>query len=76
MRVEIRPVEIRPVEIRLARVGEARLIGNLFQDTVRTINRRDYSQVQVEAWAPDDVDPEHWVARIQKMYFIVAVLDG
>ena len=65
-----------PVEIRRARIGEARLIGNLFRDTVRAVNRRDYSQAQVEAWAPEAVEQDHWVARIERMYFIVAMLDG
>lgn len=76
MRVEIRPGEMRPIEIRRARLGEARLIGTLFRDTVRTVNRQHYSQAQVEAWAPDEVDPEHWAARIQRLYFIVALRDG
>ena len=65
-----------PTEIRRARASEARPIGILFRDSVRTISRRDYSQAQVEAWAPETVDLEHWVARIRQIYFIVALLDG
>ena len=76
MRVETRPIESSLIEIRLARLGEAPPIGILFRDTVRTVNRRHYSQAQVEAWAPDEVDPEHWAARIQRLYFIVALRHG
>jgi len=65
-----------PIDIRRARVEEARPIGILFRDSVRTISRRDYSQAQVEAWAPETVDLEHWAERIRQIYFIVAVLDG
>ncbi len=64
------------LEIRRARVDEARSIGILFRDTVRTISRRDYSQAQVDAWAPELVDLDHWVARIRQLYFIVAEQDG
>ena len=65
-----------PIDIRRARAEEARPIGILFRDSVRTISRRDYSQAQVEAWAPETVDLEHWVERIVQLYFIVAMRDG
>lgn len=41
------------VKIRLARSDDAKQIGELIYDTVHAINRRDYDQQQVEAWAPD-----------------------
>jgi putative acetyltransferase len=65
-----------PIEIRRARADEARPIGILFRDSVRTISRRDYSQAQVEAWAPETVDIAHWAKRIQELYLIVAVVEG
>lgn len=30
-------------------------IAQLFHDTVRQINLRDYSKQQVAAWSPDDI---------------------
>ncbi len=39
-------------------------ILGLFRDTVRTVNRRDYSAKQVAAWAPDTPDREAWLARL------------
>lgn len=39
--------------IRPARSEDGRQIGELIFDTVRTVNRRDYDQQQVEAWVPD-----------------------
>lgn len=65
-----------PIDIRRARAGDALRIGTLFRDTVRTVNRRHYTAAQVEAWAPEEIDLEHWAARIEKMYFIVAEIDG
>jgi N-acetylglutamate synthase-like GNAT family acetyltransferase len=35
-------------------------LANLFFQTVRRINIRDYTQAQVQAWAPDDRDMEKW----------------
>ena len=36
----------------------------LFRDSVRRVARRDYSLEQVLAWAPDEIDHEHWAARL------------
>lgn len=41
--------------VRTACQEDASLIGQLIYDTVRSINIRDYSQAQVEAWAPDAI---------------------
>ncbi len=41
------------IKIRLAQLNDAIQIGQLIYDTVRTINKKDYNQKQVEAWAPD-----------------------
>lgn len=41
------------IKIRLAKLEDGEQIGQLIFDTVHTINRKDYSQKQVEAWAPD-----------------------
>jgi len=41
------------VIIRPASPKDNKQIGQLIYDTVRTINRKDYTQEQVEAWAPD-----------------------
>lgn len=48
----------------------------LFRDTVRRINRRDYSQHQVMAWAPDEIDARKWTQRFDTKAVWVADLDG
>lgn len=44
---------MKDVIIRSAFPKDNKQIGQLIYDTVRTINRKDYTQEQVEAWAPD-----------------------
>lgn len=43
------------IQIRLAEPSDGPQIGQLIYDTVRAVNRKDYSQDQVKAWAPDPV---------------------
>ena len=47
-------------------------VARLFHDTVRTVNRRDYSQPQVEAWAPDQPDLVRWTETCQSRMTFVA----
>ncbi len=44
----------------------------LFRDTIRRVNARDYDPMQIFAWAPDEIDLERWTQRFQTRYAIVA----
>jgi len=44
--------------IRHYEAGDAPEIVRLFFETVRSVNRADYSDEQLEAWAPGVPDPE------------------
>lgn len=59
--------------VRVAEMQDIPGLIRLYQETVLTVNRRDYSQEEVEDWASCGED----VAKIEKMlnthYFIVAV---
>jgi ribosomal protein S18 acetylase RimI-like enzyme len=46
--------------------GEEEALRQLFYETVHGINIRDYSQAQVDAWAPADYDLEAWIERLEK----------
>ena len=48
------------MEIRLFEKQDAEKIAHLFHETVREINIRDYSNTQVQAWAPDDINFRDW----------------
>src|SRR5215471_1429481 len=53
----------RPVHIRLYDSKDAAFLSTVFFDAVRTAGLRDYSQAQVEAWAPAKPDPASVEAR-------------
>jgi len=38
--------------------GDANSLWEIFYNTIRNVNIRDYSQVEVEAWASDAQDPK------------------
>lgn len=47
----------------------------LFRNTVHTINVKDYTREQLDAWAPETMDLEQWDRTFQTHYSIVAVTD-
>ena len=53
------------MHVRKFQSGEERELWELFYNTVRTVNLGDYTQQQVEAWAPDDADIDKWRKRMQ-----------
>ena len=60
------------VALRLYRPDDAPALLALFQDTVRSVNSRDYSPVQVAAWASDDIDMVRWFGRFEERFVLVA----
>ena len=48
-------------------------IVRIFYETVRTVNRSDYSQEQVEAWAPEIPAAFAWHERMSSRKTLVAV---
>ena len=46
------------VKIRNYQASDAKALWEIYFNTVRNINVRDYSQEQVEAWAPSYFDSE------------------
>ena len=64
------------IELRRGRPDDALTIARLFRDTVHAVNRQDYSEAHLDAWAPYQIDLEHWRAVIESSYFMVAVSGG
>jgi putative acetyltransferase len=64
------------MEIRRFQPDDGEQIAQLFHETVREVNRRDYSEAQVRAWAPDDLHFRDWVAVCGGCLTYVAVIDG
>ncbi len=60
------------MKIRLFCPQDADLIAQLFHDTVREINIRDYSLNQVKAWSPDDIYFRNWQEICMNRFTYVA----
>ena len=55
------------MHIRKYQAGEEEELWNLFFHTIHTVNCRDYTEEQVQAWAPNEADKEKWRQRIAGM---------
>ena len=62
--------------IREYRPGDCRTLAELFYRTVHQVNARDYTQAQLEAWAPGDVDLAGWNRSFLDHYSLIAVAEG
>ncbi|PYE35150.1 GNAT family acetyltransferase [Idiomarina fontislapidosi] len=63
------------IKIRSYKPTDAAALRDIFFCTVRNINIRDYSQAQVEAWAPSDYDSQEWEHKMNKIAPYVAELN-
>jgi putative acetyltransferase len=63
------------MKIRTYKTEDARAIWELFRDTIRSVNRKDYTEVQCETWANSFSSIEVLKSRLENSYSIVALLD-
>lgn len=63
---------MREHNIREASAEDLPAMNNLYKDTVLTINRRDYTQDEVEDWASCGNDLTHWEQLIKEQHYVVA----
>jgi len=68
--------QIPDYKIRRFQASDAQQIAQLFHDTVRKINSRDYSPSQVKAWAPDQIYFRNWATVCSQYYTYVADCKG
>jgi putative acetyltransferase len=57
-------------------ITDTQQILQLFYDTVHRVNIRDYTQAQVDAWAPKHPDVQKWIERMQDRMTYVAEENG
>jgi len=62
--------------IRNFRAGDIDAVVHLFRDTIHTINAKDYTKEQLDAWAPEVIDNACWCEKLLKHYTVVAEKDG
>ncbi|MCF7352728.1 GNAT family N-acetyltransferase [Vibrio sp. CK2-1] len=63
------------ITIRPYQPEDAQILWQLFFNTVRQINVRDYTQAQVEAWAEDKSDLTDWIEKMKGNQPFVATLN-
>lgn len=51
-------------------------ILELFYETVHTVNQKDYSPAQLDAWAPPTPDRGRWAQSLAAHHTVVAVVQG
>ncbi len=60
------------VTVRTYKPEDAPALLNLFLDTIRRVNARDYSPHQIRPWASDDIDPQVWASGLADRFVAVA----
>lgn len=61
--------------IREYRPSDCKELTELFYNTVHTVNAKDYTKEQLDAWATGQVDLEKWDKSLQEHFSIVSVDD-
>jgi putative acetyltransferase len=67
----------KSIIIRSYQESDCPFLSAIFFNTIHTINTKDYTPEQINAWAPvGHLEPDGWVARWQKLAPIVVVIDN
>ncbi|MEO5688441.1 MAG: GNAT family N-acetyltransferase [Burkholderiaceae bacterium] len=64
------------ITLREFRLGDEPALRAVFESAIHEVAIRDYTQAQVDAWAPREVDPALWASRMRRLSPFVAELDG
>lgn len=64
------------MRVRKFRVGDEAALFRVFFSAIHRIASRDYDAAQIAAWAPADLDPGVWEARIRTIDPFVIEADG
>ncbi len=63
------------LELRTYEEADLTEIGQLFYDTVHTVNAKDYSKEALDAWASGNIDEVKWHQSLLSHYSIIAKLN-
>ena len=61
--------------LREFRPGDEPALRAVFASAIHVTARRDYSQLQVDTWAPREFDASAWAFRVQEIQPFVALVD-
>lgn len=56
--------------------GDIDAVVQLFRDTIHSVNAKDYTAAQLNAWAPEKIDKELWKNKLLEHYTVIAEYDG
>lgn len=68
-------MEDKALIIRRYEPADCRYLAELFYQTVHTVNAKDYSKEQLDAWASGSVDMDEWNRTLSEHLTVVAVED-
>ncbi|MDW2643548.1 GNAT family N-acetyltransferase [Citrobacter sp. HN-141] len=64
------------MKIRRFRNGDEISLFSVFLSSVYTLASHYYTHEQIVAWAPSDIDPDHWTNRMRALRPFVVEVDG
>ena len=64
------------VKIRKYKKSDCKKLSDLFYDTVHSVNAKDYTQKQLDVWAPVNINLQNWNKSLEANYAIVATIDN
>jgi len=64
------------ITIRNYKDSDAQALRSIHFNTIHTINTRDYTKEQLDAWAPASFDEEFWEKRFKGLSPFVAQING
>ncbi len=59
------------MNIREYRPEDCEMIANLFYETIHSVNSKDYTEIQLNAWASRDFDLVKWNNRLSNNYSVI-----
>ncbi len=60
------------IDYREATIEDLSDITTIFRDTIRAVNKKNYSDKEIQVWSSGADDADKWTDRIKKLYFLVA----
>ncbi|MBD2564415.1 MULTISPECIES: GNAT family N-acetyltransferase [Nostoc] len=64
------------MKLRIYEIADTEEIMKLFYDTIHEVNIHDYTQEQVDAWAPAKMDIDVWIKSLGSKFTYVAEEQG
>jgi len=64
------------IDIRKFKEGDEEALWSVFYSSIHQVCSGDYSNEQIDAWAPKDIDPSIWINKFRSIKPFVATLEG